>query len=65
VPVVHNNQDDQDDLAQPGTDQPRPGKPVAVTVTSTARWTAATAPNRLDCLTGQGSARAGSSTTSL
>ena len=46
-----------DELATPGMEQPRPGTPVAVTVTGTARgadgWTAPVAPYRLDCLTVQ------------
>ena len=46
-----------DGLAQPGTDFPRPGTPVAVTVSGTARgagvWAAARTPDRLDCLTVQ------------
>jgi hypothetical protein len=49
--------DAYDELADPGTERPRPGTPVAVTVTGTARgadgWTAATTPYRLDCLTVQ------------
>lgn len=54
VPVVD---DVHDELAEPGSEQPRAGTPVAVTVTGTARgasgWTAATAPYRLDCLSVQ------------
>lgn len=45
----------QDELDEPGVQQGRPGMPVAVTVTGTARgadgWAAAMAPYRLDCLT--------------
>jgi len=45
----------QDELDVPSTEQPRPGTPVAVTVTGTARgtagWTAPIASYRLDCLT--------------
>ena len=52
APVVD---DAHDELAKPGTEQPRPGTPAAVTVTGTAHgadgWTAAIATYRLDCLT--------------
>jgi len=47
--------DAQDELDEPGVQQGRPGMPVAVTVTGTARgadgWATAMAPYRLDCLT--------------
>ena len=47
--------DAQDELDEPGVQPPRPGMPVAVTVTGTARgadgWVTAVAPYRLDCLT--------------
>ena len=46
-----------DELDDAGTETPRPGTPVSVTVTGNARgadgWTAPTAPYRLDCLTVQ------------
>jgi len=45
----------QDELDEPGVQQPSPGMPVAVTVTGTAHgadgWATAMAPYRLDCLT--------------
>ncbi len=55
VPVADDDHDGHD--GQPGAEQPRPGTPVAVTITGTAGgaggWTAAVAPYRLDCLTVQ------------
>lgn len=54
MPVVD---DAHDELAAPGIEQSRPGTPVTVTVTGTARgtngWTVTVAPYRLDCLTVQ------------
>ena len=53
----HDDYDDYDDDVRAGAGQARPGTPVAVTVTGTARgadgWTAPVAPYRLDCLTVQ------------
>ncbi len=52
APIANNA---QDELDEPGAQQGRPGTPVAVTVTGTARvadgWATAMAPYRLDCLT--------------